>query len=235
MRRSRFRNRRGFTLIEVLVALALGLLLSIAVLSFFRDLVLHRSMIAERVDQERAAQALIDNLSRELTCAIVGVDRFGPGLIGDEQRIVILGRSVAVDQVIPGRGRLGDLTELEFQFDPSVTSLRGGRRLVQADGETSGSDDLKIISSELGWVRFRYLDQGLWRSTYNSAQRQSLPAAVEVAIWYVTPRAMQEMEFDSTDGVVDEPLIEEAAPDRLRIISIPDAVAISTVGDFGSE
>lgn len=235
MRDVPIRSRSGFTLIEVLVALALTLLLSFAVLSFFRDLALHRSQIAERVEQERAAQALIDNLSRELTCAIVGMDRSAPGLVGDEQRITILGRSVAVEQVMPGQGRLGDLTELEFEFDPEKSQLRGGRRLVGSANANKRQDELKIISGELGWVRFRYLDEGRWRYEYNSADRQSLPAAVEVAIWYVRPDAMQDMEAEFAEGLDEEPLIEETSPDRLRVISVPDAVAIGVVGGIGVE
>lgn len=208
----------------MLLALALGLVLSVAVLGFFRDLILHRTQINERLDQERAAQALIEKLSLELTCAIVGIEKVGPGLIGDEQNIAVIGRSVAVEQVVPGQGRLGDLTELKFKFDPSKGELQGGRRLVEIGVQSDVTGYLNTISNKLGWVRFRYLDNGRWRSSYDSAQQQRLPAAVEVAIWYVTPRAMEEQVPGASADRFEEPLIEEPDPDRLRIISIPDAM-----------
>ncbi len=223
------RKRHAFTLIEVLLALALGLVLMAAVLGFFGDLIRHRTLINERLDQERAAQALIDNLSRELTCAIVGIDRVGPGLVGDEQGISVLARSVAIERAAVGQSRLSDLTQLQFQFDARSKKLLGNRRLIEPASSTN-SDDLNLITSKLGWVRFRYLDEGRWRSRYDSAAKQRLPAAVEVAIWYVVPEAMKEINGNSSDGFMEDPLVEESNPDRRRIISIPDAM-ISLAGE----
>ncbi|MDG2053897.1 MAG: prepilin-type N-terminal cleavage/methylation domain-containing protein [Phycisphaerales bacterium] len=217
-------RKRAFTLIEVLLALALGMVLSVAILGFFRDLILHRTQINERLDQERAAQALIENLSLELTCAIVGIEQIGSGLIGDEQNIAVMSRSVSVEQLVPGQDMLGDLTELKFHFDPTESKLEGGRRLVEVGVQSDSTGYLNTISNKLGWVRFRYLDKGRWRSSYDSAQQQRLPAAVEVAIWYVTPRAMEDQVSDSPADFLEEPLIEESDPDRIRIISIPDAM-----------
>ena len=232
MTRRVFRKKRGFTLIEVLLALALGLVLSVAVFGFFRDLILHRTQINVRLDQERAAQALIENLSLELTCAIVGMEKVGSGLVGDEQNIAVMSRSVSVEHVVPGQNMLGDLTELKFYFDPIESTLQGGRRAVEIGVQSDVKGDLNTISEKLGWVRFRYLDKGRWRSSYDSAQQQRLPAAVEVSIWYVTPRAMEEQMSDSPAGLLEEPLIEESDPDRIRVISIPDAMVATGRGQY---
>ncbi|MHC4304305.1 MAG: type II secretion system protein [Planctomycetota bacterium] len=95
-------------------------------------------------------------------------------------------------------------------------------------------------------VRFRYHDSTAWRDSFDSLLQGTLPAAVEIAVWFhpwpgderpEVPESEAEipgrLTFDATAGFdeaefareSDLELFDEPEPDRIRVIVIPDASA----------
>jgi type II secretory pathway component PulJ len=247
-RQARSRLRRSFTLLEVLIALALGIALLGSVFTFYFNVLKNRERLLERSDEYRAATTLIDRLEAELAVCVAGHRRRGEGVHGDEHSLTVASRSVAAS--LAERGMLdpavfSDLQVTQYRFDASTRRLRL-TRWVAGHEDTRTSE---TITEQLARVRFRYYDGARWRDSFDSIDADALPHAVEIAIWFEpfsddqpmdaasesareagapvreafnAERGFDEFEFAMRDnrGFDDEPL-----PDRYRIISIPDAAA----------
>ena len=218
-------RRRGFTLLEMLIALALTIGLLAAMFSFFWNLLATRERIIEETSRRRAVDTLIDHLEGDLLTALVGDRVSGAGIMGDETRIRVLSRGVPVRLAERG-GATGfaDLERSEYRFEQSSRTLSARRRIVQSRG-VSGAEDAASRTppgfSPLGGVvhrvRFRYHDGESWAESFDSLSAGSLPRAIEIAIWF-DPTAEEVLAGAFTEGADDlgEPI---APPDRLTFDS----------------
>ncbi len=271
------KHRPAFTLVEVLVAVALLLLLAAAVSSLLWQLFDRESRVLDTTARARAASVMFDRLERDLFSAVASTPD-GPGIVGDPAGLVVAHRGVLIGD--PDRS---DLQRTEFRFDPHTGTLRISRRDWASPADAEGDHPLDVSSSAgtdtmaaaaspidereetpdaspplsgVRAVRFRYHDGRAWRSTYESTR--GLPAAVEVAVWFGSPPGDQTRFPDASaddrgaiaganeapPGGLDQsttlqglgPLnapgtqLPQRAPDRLRVISIPDATAATTAG-----
>lgn len=243
-------RRRAFSLIEVLIAIALiGAFLGSA-FGFFGNLLEARQRAAAYAERERACSLVIDRLEQDLATCLVGDAAFGAGVSGDNRSIRVLSRSVASHLAEAGLGDprvLGDLQRTEFRV--SGAGMIEGRKVAVRGGGAGGAS-----GSEPFWpvgrvakVRFRYHDGQSWRDAFDSLQAGRLPVAVEVAIWFDPwPSDLADAQAEATDDAdLMAPIADDAAedapplepdarlrfdesippPDRVRIIAIPDARA----------
>jgi len=231
MRTSIVHRRRAFTLMEVLIAIALLLVLSGVIFAFLRDLLASRDRIAEITARQRLASAVIEQIERQAIFTIVGDSEFGSGVSGDESSLTILSRRVAVHELAsggPSQRAFLDLTRTEYQFDENAHALQV-RRQVPGVNETSSGDDLPQRPSgmdaaeaegdssferfdvRLYRVRFRYHDGLQWLSEFDSLNAGRLPQAVEVAIWF-EPWPGEEWNEPEPDPLAAP---EEEMPERL--------------------
>jgi prepilin-type N-terminal cleavage/methylation domain-containing protein len=244
---------RGFTLLEMLIALGLIVALFGSMVFFLLDLLAMRTRTRRAVEQQFAATTLIDRIEADLMSCITADAQGGAGVHGDAHSITILSRNVPVQLAAAVRAGsamvMADLTECVSSFDPSGGEVTIARRVV---GDQSGSadDGPFALEGELGEVRFRYHDGRAWRDSFDSLAANRLPAAVEVAIWFHRPQplaledpatdetptdvAMLERETFDPDSNFDEDAyaaisdMETSAkppPDRLRVIIVPDGLA----------
>ncbi len=243
------KHRPAFTLVEVLVAVALLLLLAGAVSSFLWQLLDRESRVLDWTARSRTASVMFDRLQRDLFTAVASTPD-GPGVVGDPTGMVIAHRAFLVDDP-----DLSDLQRTEIRFDPRAGTLRLTRRdwaRPPIGGENEAHPDEPVPADDtppadgIRAVRFRYHDGRAWRSSFSSTR--SLPAAVEVAVWFGgisdgdiraadEPPAAQEMmagdrgaDDPSTASLIDtlgQPRGRppQREPDRLRVIAIPDATA----------
>lgn len=249
-------SRGAFTLIEVLVAIALILALVGTMYAFLHDMLSARRRVIEHVWQETAASALIKQLDVDLQTCIVGDSVHGSGVQGDATRLRILSRGVAAH--LAGRGVddpdvFSDLQLAEYRFNAANQRIEGRRGPAQATGPSA--PPLAPLEGQVSRVRFRYHDGRQWQVQFDSRVSNRLPIAVEVAVWYQdhSSASAQNASADHEDSVddsasdesspdADDAFLEPAAPedeasvpppDRIRIILIPDAghVAHSTEGE----
>jgi prepilin-type N-terminal cleavage/methylation domain-containing protein len=248
VRRRRIRSCRAFTLIEVLVAIALVLALVGTMFGFLYDMLSSRRRALTFADNHSAAATLLERLEADLMCGLVGDRVSGAGIEGDEARLSVLTRGVAASLAERGAADptvFGDLQVAEYRFRQERKRLEA-RRQPAGDRNAEGTA-FSSLGGELYKVRFRYHDGAAWRESFDSLDAGRLPAAVEVAVWFDAPYAEQMMSqgvpgrteparsgrltFDDTGGfderayaeLSDLDLEAELPPDRIRVIVIPDA------------
>lgn len=185
---------RGFTLVEVLVAVALVLTIGAGVFSFAWGMLDRRDRVLKTCDADGMVEAVLDELERGLAGTVVIDGQGRAGLEGREDRLVVRSRGVGAGST----PTLGDEVEVVIEFDAAGGVLRGSR--MKGAMEPLG---------RLGRLRVRYWDGAEWLGSYDSASAGRLPVLVEVGFW-MTPAAVEE---DNAWG----------RPDRSRVIVVPDA------------
>ena len=235
-------KRRGFTLLEVLVAIALISMLLGSLFAFLHDLLQSRSRALDYTAHQLAAATLIGRVEAELASCLVGDDNSGPGVKGDAASLSILSRGVAVHLAEDGleSGVLGDLQQSEYRFVDEAGEIEVRRMTPWAQ---PAPDFVSV--GPVYRLRFRFHDGTAWSDTFDSLEAGRLPQAVEVAVWYhpwpgaqeTQPEAppgagaAERLTFDTTGGFDDAAFarqsdldsFDEPRPDRFRVIVIPDA------------
>jgi prepilin-type N-terminal cleavage/methylation domain-containing protein len=215
--------RRGFTLLEVIVAAALILALVGAMASFLSDALRIRTRVSEEVERARAADVAIATIERALETAIVEDPRLGAGVVGDATSISLLRVGLSSWRLgTTDRARaLEECDRVRVRFESAT-----GRILV-----TRGDAAESALGGRIARMRLRYFDGRVWSTSFDSVRAGQLPAAVEIALW-LRPNATPEEPAERPE--FDEPIEDEAAddeefdaaatpPDRLRIVAVPDA------------
>jgi prepilin-type N-terminal cleavage/methylation domain-containing protein len=236
----RARQRRGFSLLELLLAVAVVVALSASVYSFLFELIGRRARIVEVADSVGGAAAVFDRLQADLTTAVAYAGGIGAGIDGGSDRVRIVSRGVpavgAVGDAGGGGGTRGDLVVSELEFDAEMGELRGRAWA----GLVEGGGEFRVIASGVEAFRLRYHDGRGWRESFDSGNAGRLPAAVEVSTWFgEVERDEEAVEDDELIGIGGveaeelesalpvealEPVMEEEerAPDRRRVIVVPD-------------
>ena len=244
---------RGFTLMEVLVAIALTVALMGAMFGFLFDLLSSRTRVIDSIRQEDAASALISWLEADLMACIGGDSHVGAGIKGDGAQLRVLTRSVLTTLAAQGtqqRDLLGDLQFAEYRFDERGKRIEG-RRGPAGSAQSDSASSFSTIPGVIHKLRFRYFNGREWSESFDSLQSTSLPVAVEVSIWmnpWPGEEQAADLEIAATrpDSLADDrekfsgnfderefafrsdmELFDEPKPDRVRVILIPDAKASS--------
>jgi prepilin-type N-terminal cleavage/methylation domain-containing protein len=248
--RHRHRARHGFTLLEVLIAIALILALSGTMFGFLFDMFNSRHRAREYSARQRAASTLIDRVESDLATCIVGDAQSGPGVWGDSTHLHVLTRSVltsAAQSNADDAENFSDLQQAEYRFLPGAQRLEAQRSAVgvrnSAGPFSRGFLPLHDPAVTLPRVRFRYFDGQQWGDRFDSVQSGSLPVAVEVAVWFSSaaaaePNADQDQDFalstsapTQTQPAQDvqrratrsDDSTTEPPADRMRVIVLLDA------------
>lgn len=236
--------RRGFTLLEVVLALSLAVLLLGASMTFLWELADRRSTLARGSRDLHVAAVLVERLEADLASGLVGDDGIGGGIEGSETKLKLLSRGVwlapgsAGASTAGGAGE-GDLQASEYQFDPSAGSVSARRYVVKPGAAGGSAGAMETVSDRVERLRFRYYDGRTWRTSFDSRAAGTLPVAIEVAVWFTAlknetamPAAAASATSESSEEEIDAPnsaVVEPGetdrrwpAPDRLRVIIVPD-------------
>lgn len=242
-------HRRAFTLLEMVIAIALVLALVGSMFAFVFDLLSSRARALDFAAKQRAATTLIERVEADLLCCVVGDQASGAGVEGDATRLRIMARAVAASLAERGAedpAVFGDLQLAEYRFNDR-SGLVEARRGPLGEGE-SGSTGFVAVGGPVHKVRFRYLDATTWRDSFDSLSADRLPKAVEIAVWFdawpgdeTTPLPPNDepvdaavgdrLTFDSAAGFDEQAyarrsdldLFDEPQPDHIRVIIVPDA------------
>lgn len=212
---------RAFTAVETLVAVALLVMLSAAIIGFLSDVQSQRERLAQ-LSEERLAGALVigsvENASRSAVVRASG----GAGFVGDATTLAIAHRTLALDQPEPSIDALHPERSFELAWDDE-------RRVLSVNGDP--------VTPRVERLIIRYHDRGAWRDRFDSAEANRLPSAVEIAMWFGEPAAppaepLETANADEAAGVTSSGAFDErpaadeqrrawGEPDRRRIIAIP--------------
>lgn len=249
---TRARRRRGFSLFEALLALALIASLSGVVFTFLFNLGRQRTALDSEAASLQGAEALFDAVETDLNAAIAGDAAAGAGIVGDETSLRLLTRQVAPPMPGVGVPLSADLQGVSYSFDEQTGEIEA-RRWSEIDPSSEASS---IIATNVERVRLRYFDGRSWSASFRSLSDGGLPVAIELAVWFggssgavggldaagagrASPQAPGFADAfdpdDPTAGLFGDPMaggfedeLPEATgeplppPDRVRTIVIPD-------------
>jgi hypothetical protein len=159
-------------------------------------------------------------LEADLLTCVARTDSGKAGVSGEAMRLAVASRHAQL--VASG---LGDVREAVYAFDEGSGELRAGR----------GGAELEPIATGIAKLRFRYLLNKEWETSFDSQAAGSLPRGVEVAIWFGKPRE----ESKATDAA--SPLegaasaIEDAPGEADELLPPPDRLAVIAIPDGGDE
>ena len=238
------RSRRSFTLLEVLIAIALALVLGSTMFIFLRDLLATRARTMEFASRQRAAATLVERMEGDVVACVVGDSRGGAGVKGDSEHLRLLTRGVMPQLASRGlddSAALADLHAVEYRFDRTNQRLEARKDLAGEAGEFTS------LGGPVAHLRFRFLDEGKWKASFDSLALNRLPNAIEVCVWFdrwpgdialedagVDASADTSTQPDAPGGNFDEQAYAAASdaesqrpppPDRRRVIVIPDGGA----------
>ncbi|QOJ01708.1 MAG: prepilin-type N-terminal cleavage/methylation domain-containing protein [Phycisphaeraceae bacterium] len=216
--------RRGFTMIEVLIALGLLAALGGAVFAFMGDLWRGRDAWRASAEDERGVSMLMDRLEEDLASCVAGGGGLGAGIRGEAGRLLVISRGVGVpvgvSDASSAKRELSDLRVCEYRFDSGRRSLMGRR----TPGTRASGEWFEVLP---GVERFtmRYFDGRAWAETFDSEKTGVLPVAVEVLVW-----------LSSGGPAVDENAIEgESSPTEPEVESDPLPPEPEREGEFADD
>lgn len=239
--------RRGFSLLELLAAIGLGMALLGAVFVFLGDVAAARERLTRAADRDRAVDAFLSALDAAVaTCVADGAE--ASGVSGDSLACTVLSAQVAAWRAASGtESPFPALVANSFAFEPGDGTLLVGR----------GGPAATALPGRFFAARFRYHDGTEWQDRFDSREAGRLPLAIEVSIWF-TPwpggaqppwlaeaaegEAKEEEataapargELPPRKGFVDAPTFDDEAvkraidageaprADRVRVIAVPD-------------
>ena len=228
--RGAVRARRGFTLLEALVAVGMLVLLLGALAMFAEDLSRTRAFVARTAARTRSADALFGALESALQTAVVDGGTMGAGVSGTDRSIRVLS-----SRTDAGSGSVRQLARAAFApLSATQVTETAGSVVVGRGGASS------VLPARVRAMRIRYWTEDGWSDSFDSLSGGSLPAAVEVALWFgEAPAAGAARDGEATDAAdADDPsgagsVQGFGVPDRVRTIAVPDATsapALSTGG-----
>lgn len=231
-------TRRAFTVVEVLLAMALVAVTSAAVFGFIDNLARIKDATRDAADRLDKLTTLLDRLEDDLAAAIAGGTGLPAGIQGRPTSITLLTRGVGIPASTPiDRAAIADLRQAVYAFD-RVAGVITARR-----GPIAGIGTAAVAVRRVRHVRFRFHDGSSWSETFDSGQAGGLPVAVEVAVWLGEPErqaddpgvgqpeASAPSRTDASFSDIDDPPADDEAseflrslpaPDRLRLIAVPD-------------
>lgn len=181
-------DAEGFTLVEVLVAVAITSLLLLTVFGIFSSVSRTRTALEGEGEEFHQARVLFDRIGRELRSAYLRQDNprtlFAGGT--DEDGNLFLEFSTTVASPILG-GKAGGLSLVRYELNPEDPAQRGGRVLLRRESPlfAAGRDEAKTyrLAADIEEMSLRfYAGNSGWKDAWDSAVEKKLPLMVELTM-----------------------------------------------------
>lgn len=202
------RVRHGFTLLEMILAVTITAVISVAMFTSLEIAFKTRDQAEDRLAGRQAARATLDLLAADLAAVPAPTGRIAGPFVGVDQRMGAARdgdtlRYVTAAVALPTGEEMGDLrsVELVLEEDPADPDQRVLVRYVTTNLLASTVPDATPQVLARGVIAFniRYFDGGDWLDDWDSAQQDNaLPNAVELTLT-VRPERKRGDEDDAED------------------------------------
>lgn len=166
---------RGFTLIELVVALFIFALLASAGTALLSISIKSQNAVAASLDRNAQSGRILALLSTDLAQAVPRATRNTEG----ENQAAFVGRDGSADGVILAyvRADVSGIQRVEWR--------REGRRLIRASSvrlDGNGAVRSSVMAGDLSQTSLRYRYKGEWRTDWFPTRLDALPNAVELTL-----------------------------------------------------
>lgn len=174
-------DQRGFTLIEIMVAVAVAALLLSTIYGVFQTVAGAKQRLDQEGENYHVARVIFDRLSRELrgTYVTATVGKFEGGT--NEQGETYLTFTTTASTPLSGAG-IGEVNYLLQQDRDNPT----GRKVLDRSerGLTSAAQTAQgyRIASGIETLTLRFYDQGAWSDQWQATSQTKVPKAVEISL-----------------------------------------------------
>lgn len=186
----------GFTLIEVLLALAISAIVLVAISLAFTGAFQLREHSSARLDQSLPVERAIDLMRRDLKNVVPpGLMLAGPLQSGAFQGGVDANDGIQIytsTGLITPNNPWGDIQKVTYGLQSSSDSTNGSKDLIRAvtrnllSTGAEDEDDQRIMSGVQS-VSFSYYDGSEWLDTWDDTTQTNLPFAVRVNLQLAAP------------------------------------------------
>ena len=204
--------RRALTLMEMLVALALILALTVAVGSFAETSREGRDFAISEALRDREVDAMFGRLAEAFSCADASVG----GISGGDRGVSIHHRG----SVLPAMG--SEPKPVDLLADSARYEIRFNEQLQEIFTARSSKNTL-TWRIPVSIVQLRYHNGSSWTDSWSVAQ--GLPVAIECKLWYEFDPDPETIETAEGTIEADVPTLDESEwprPDRHRIFAPVD-------------
>ena len=191
----RRRAQPGFTLLEIVLAVALALALVAAMLTFYQQAAQVRASLSQEVDKTAAERAVMGLLTSELRCARP-CREIGMGMEGalDQLRMVTTCLPGATAWVVTTATETPPPAERDIQIvgwrlrivedEDGQLVIVGIERTCQKNITARVAEEGKeiqtlLVTPRFKFIRFRYWDGNAWQESWSGGD---LPGGVEIVL-----------------------------------------------------
>jgi prepilin-type N-terminal cleavage/methylation domain-containing protein len=168
-------NKRAFTLVEVLIALAILAMIVVSTFTIFRSASKSWQKGETRSERYQNARNAIYRISTEISQAVINSNPLCK-FTGEKNRVSFI-------SFVSTESGVFELSELEFWLDGAGRLLMRNDD-VDPDYDFATYDHSDVLSENVSELEFSYFDGAVWTETWNSDQALGvgLPKAVKVKI-----------------------------------------------------
>jgi prepilin-type N-terminal cleavage/methylation domain-containing protein len=186
-------HKPGFTLVEILVALAILVVIAASTYTVFRGVAQSWLRGDIRTQRFQNARIILEQMSREISQAIVGLE------IGGRQ-LYCLGTQESFFFICPieaGSPQTSDLAEVGYYLK-DTTLMRHFQ--ASPDYDFSPLDTQEEFSENVSSIRFSYFDGTTWRDSWDSRLKipqmyAKPPKAVKIELVLIDRRGKESESF----------------------------------------
>jgi len=184
-----FNKNKGFTLVEILIALAILAMIVLSTFTIFKSSSQSWQKGESRSERYHNARTAVYKLSREISNAVIREGK-SDKFIGSKDEIKFISYIAASDGSF-------ELAEVGYWFD-SISSFLMRMEDLKPDYDLSTQDSNDILASNISEIEFAYYDGISWLESWNSALTESpmLPKAVRITIEVADKSGKEKEKFE---------------------------------------
>ena len=178
---TRNRNENGFTLVEVLVALAVTALLLTAVYQTVSSAANARQKLAVENGRHHAARIVFERIGRELQSLHFVASDARTRFNGGDTRELLSFTSTASTPLAKEPG-LPARISYQIELDPETATTAYRLTRTESAALTVDTGRAYRLADDLGTIEIRFFANGRWTDRWDSAAEQALPDAVSLTL-----------------------------------------------------